>query len=489
MQLLVHQRWLRTLAVVILLLLCSVPVKAQESGIRVVQDRADQRQGKKINFGLVATGPAKIDRVTLVYGVVGHGCTGDDQRERLDIEPNVPITANYELDLRYSFLPGIEIWWRWEIEDAAGNRLDTERKGLVLEDPDYRWQVLEQGLIRLQWAEGGPDFGGRMMEVAQRSMTRLAEEAGVESPDKIRLIIYPSVDDMTASLRGVADWAGGVAYPEYNLVVIGIGPQEGYSWAEKVIPHEITHLITEMGYANCEGIRLPIWLMEGLAQYAEGPALRSEEKLVVKALDEERLPELKTMRYSFPKDEEEAELAYAQSRLLVTFMIDQYGVEKMNRLLKRIHNGQTVDDSLRTIYGFNSSELDQAWRAGLGYGEAPEPNFATDVPDPTRTPYNPQAIKPSLWTPGPTSTATAATPSATPLPSASATPPAVAEVIPATKTPAPAAPVPAPGPLGLKNIWLAVLVCPAGLLGLAGLASAGGVIYYFGWVKKKIDRS
>ena len=65
------------------------------------------------------------------------------------------------------------------------------------------------------------------MDIAVKSLDRLANEAGVESTGEISIVIFPSAEEMREQLVYTQEWAGGVAFGEYDLIMIGISPS-GY---------------------------------------------------------------------------------------------------------------------------------------------------------------------------------------------------------------------------------------------------------------------
>ena len=402
-----RSRWLIMITLFLLLLLHFMPAQAQTvSEIHVLQNQAVQKEKNKIAFSFQAESSAVIDRVTLIYGFSGHGCNADGTRWGIYISPGNQVQGGWEWDLERTggLLTGLELWWQWEIQDQSGQKLLTDRQTLRVMDQSYKWKKLTEQSISLYWFEGNSAFGQKLMDIAVKSLDRLANEAGVESTGEISIVIFPSAEEMREQLVYTQEWAGGVAFGEYDLIMIGISPADSRRWAEEVIPHEIAHLITENSFINCQAVRIPLWLNEGIAVYAEGPLSWKRRDQVDAALIDETLPALKTLRYTFPIDGDEADLAYSQSASVVTYLIDTYGVEKMHALVENIRSGKTIDQALRVIYGLNTDELDQIWRASLGYGEAPELNFTTETPEPTRTPIPKMDLHPSVWTP-PSSTA------------------------------------------------------------------------------------
>lgn len=332
------------------------------------------------------------------------------------------------------YLTGLEIWWQWEIHDQSGQTFLTDRQSLTLVDQQLPWKTASSGQLTFYWYQGGQSYGEKLLSIAEGSVSRIAEATGFNQDQPVRVIIYPSPEDMQSQMAYLSDWTGGVALPDYGLILIAISPYDGEDWANAVIPHELAHLMIESNFSDCDSQRLPHWLNEGFATYSEGPVSLKYQVLVNEALQNDALPPLKQLRYSFPLKEKDAQLAYAQSVNIVDYLVQTYGMEKMTALIDSIRQGKTVDQAMRLLYGFNTDQLDQTWRAGMGYGSAPEPDFTTETPIPTRTPFPTMDLHPSVWTPPtrtvePTHTPTRGFSTKTPLPASITT---AAGSIPAT---------------------------------------------------------
>jgi hypothetical protein len=98
------------------------------------------------------------------------------------------------------------------------------------------------------------------------------------------------------------------------------------------------------------------WLTEGLAQHIE-------EKVVGFRLDEpfpkdkETLYSLKNLDRDFDRQENQL-LAYWQSLQTVQFLIDKYGMDKMQELLSVLSKGIKTNYAIEQVYGLNINELE-----------------------------------------------------------------------------------------------------------------------------------
>lgn len=357
------------------------PIRVRAEGITVRKSEAWANFPQNITFLLVAESAVEVDRVTLIYGVTTESCFSSQARHDMEFQPAVSVELKWEWDLFRSgdLPPGVEIWWQWEIHAANGNSFTTEVQKQIIEDTYFQWKKLQSGLISLYWASGNNAFGQALLNIAVSSTDRLSRLAGLTSESGVKLYIYPSAEDMKSILAHTTEWMGGVAFPEHKIILIGIAPTN-LDWAKQVIPHELAHLEMEMRTYNCLSQSIPSWFNEGMAEFAEGPVPEYERSAINEMLLKDSLQSLVSLAEGFPADPRNADLAYMQSRQVVTFMIETHGQEKMQALLDQLQSGENMDSALRSIYGLDTNGMDQTWRASLGFGTAPEPSFTTATP-------------------------------------------------------------------------------------------------------------
>jgi len=110
------------------------------------------------------------------------------------------------------------------------------------------------------------------------------------------------------------------------------------------------------------GAMLPTWLDEGLAMRAEGEPDPYLQNWLKKAIDQQKLISVRRLSSPFSAKPEQAYISYAQSQSLVDFLIESYGKNKILRLLQLLKQGNTCDEALTTVYGFDQDRLDELWR-------------------------------------------------------------------------------------------------------------------------------
>jgi len=397
-------RYLLLLCLVFSLALVATPALAQ-TDIEIVSSSTQADFPDALTFKVVAQSVYPIKEIVLCYQVEQVSRVAVVSEVKLKFTPGERVEASWLWDMRKASLPpGAVIHYSWIIKDAQGRVLTTEATSVTFEDDRYSWQSLSEGKITLFWYKGNRDFAQELMNAVQGSLTRLAQNTGAELEKPVRFYIYENTGALRQALIFPQEWTGGQAFTDYGIVVIGVSPDsEGLAWGKRVLPHELTHLlvhqVTFSPYSDP-----PPWLDEGLATYAEGE-LRSDMKpLLQKAIAGDTLISVNSLSSSFPADPQQALLSYAESESIVSFLIKEYGRDKMLQLLESLRQGNSYNNALKQVYGFDIDGLDISWRASLGL---PPRSTPTVAPSATASP-TPTSVEAT-----PTATATAATPAAT----------------------------------------------------------------------------
>ena len=195
-------------------------------------------------------------------------------------------------------------------------------------------------------------------------------------------------------------WTGGMAFPEHDIVIIGIS-QRDLAWGRTTVTHELTHVLIGHLTFSCLG-DVPTWLNEGLAVYSEGRLDPDSESQLDDAIRDNQLLTVRSLSGGFSEVPSRAYLSYSQSYSIVKFLVETYGQEKMHPLLITLRDGTTIDEALIKVYGFDVEGLEDAWREAIGAASRPASAQPTIQPTPTFIPtYIPFAGVPVAFTPKP----------------------------------------------------------------------------------------
>jgi len=355
-----------------ILLNLSTTILAQ-GGITVISSDAEAKFPSTITFLLKAEAAIDIADIDLVYRKSGESLIQVSIRVDLDFIPGQFVAASWTWDMLETggLPPGTEIDYWWLIEDAAGHELQTSPVTIAFDDLSHNWHSLASDQVTIFWYEGDLSFVQELIDAADEALERLAGEIGVVLEQPVNIYIYASSGDLRNALIYPQEWTGGLAFPGYGTVIIGISP-DNLAWGKRAIAHEMGHLVVHQALPGFYG-HLPVWLDEGLAMDAEGDLRPDLQTMLNKAIARDTLFSVRSISSSFPTDPDEARLCYAESYSLVQFLIDTYGSDKILNLLAVLNEGNTYDDAMLEVYDFNVDGLNAIWRESLALGPQPSP--------------------------------------------------------------------------------------------------------------------
>ena len=341
--------------------------------ITVISSDAEMQFPSTITFSMEAEAASDIADIDLVYRKSGESLIPVSSRVDVDFIPGQLVAASWTWDMLETggLPPGTEIDYWWLIEDAAGHELQTSPATIAFDDLSHDWQSLASDQVTIFWYEGDLSFVQYLVDAADEALERLAGEIGVALEQPVKIYIYASSGDLRNALIYPQEWTGGLAFPGYGTVIIGISP-DNLAWGKRAIAHEMGHLVVHQALSGFYG-HIPVWLDEGLAMDAEGDLRPDLQTMFNKAITHDTIFSVRSISSSFPTDPDEAMLCYAESYSLVQFLIDTYGSDKILNLLAVLNEGNTYDDAMLEVYDFNVDGLNAVWRESLALGPQPSP--------------------------------------------------------------------------------------------------------------------
>ncbi len=200
----------------------------------------------------------------------------------------------------------------------------------------------------------------QILKAAVDARTRLEGDTGVVLDKPVSIYIYANYEDLRGSIVAPEEWTGGVAYAGFNIISIGISTNN-LDWGKGAVAHEMGHLITHHVTNSPYAADLPPWLDEGLAMHAQAIQSDSDKGALRKAISDGTIATLRTLSSPFSADPKEAFYDYAESQSVIEYMTSSFDKNKINNLLVQLNNGNTMDDALMKVYGFDLDGLDKAW--------------------------------------------------------------------------------------------------------------------------------
>jgi hypothetical protein len=363
----------------------AAPVHAVAT-IRMISNEMTPTFPESANFRAEFQSGANITSVVLEYGVDQLTCGTVIAKSfpQFTATSDVQVEWTWEMRQSGSLPPGASLWWRWQVQDANGNQFTSPTETIIWLDSIHNWKVISGGNINLHYYEGGQPFGQALHDSAAQALVRLSDDVGLHPEKPVDIFIYANTDDLRAAILYEPAWIGGQAYPENNIVIIGVSSDQ-LDWGKSTEAHELTHVLVGHLTFTCLGF-IPTWLNEGLAMYGEGGPGSSEAARFEQARSSNQLMALRSLAGNFSEESDRANLSYSESYSVVNFLIQTYGRDKMTTLLADLRNGSTADEALMAVYGFDTDGLEDAWRASIGAAPRVGTSNPTPIPTPTQVP-------------------------------------------------------------------------------------------------------
>ncbi|MEI8349810.1 MAG: hypothetical protein WCI77_06625 [Candidatus Omnitrophota bacterium] len=256
-----------------------------------------------------------------------------------------------------------------------------------------------------QWQELGSDhffvyftqdenFAKEVSDKAEEYYIKIATDLGYPRysqfwtwENRVKIFLYP---DRDAYLKGTnqPSWSGGMADYTAKRIVSYVN-SEGFVY--NILPHEVAHLIFR-DFVGFKG-EVPLWLDEGVAQWAE-PLKREKVKVVSKKLlDKGLLFSVADMINLNIREVNENDVVkinsirnqdgnrtllslsggevvgtyYVEAVSLVDFLVDYGGASGFTEFCRQLRNGKSLQNALKSAYSTRIGSIEDLENAWLGY--------------------------------------------------------------------------------------------------------------------------
>ncbi len=209
----------------------------------------------------------------------------------------------------------------------------------------------EHFLIRMAGDEA-PVYGKRALALLERARATLTAKYGLDLPQRTQVEIFATPGDFQVRTFGTPGEEGFLAVCFGSVITVNSPALSSANW-EAVLWHEFTHVITLTMTDN----RMPRWLSEGISVYEEeqaSPAWGQRMTLNYRELIAEgKMQPVSGMGTAFmtADDPRAVGFAYFESSLIVKFLVEQHGLDKLKALLRSLAGGAEMNAALREHYG------------------------------------------------------------------------------------------------------------------------------------------
>ncbi len=246
---------------------------------------------------------------------------------------------------------------------------------ISLRDKLQDYPVLENDGVKLRMSpEDMAVFGKYTLDLAVRAKQTLAEKYGVSLSQPVMVEMLPQQEDFAIRTFGMPGGEAflGVCFGPLITMTSPRGRLGRANW-ESVLWHEMAHTITLEATRH----RIPRWLTEGISVYEErqvrpgwGQGMTAEFR---ERFLSGKMPNLIDLDESFAGPD--IKFGYYHSSLVVEFLIERFGMEKLREVLGDLSKGTALKKSLekriQPLAELEAAFRESAKKSATAYG----PNF------------------------------------------------------------------------------------------------------------------
>ena len=245
-------------------------------------------------------------------------------------------------------------------------RVANMRKVIKLLD-DYTTISTDHFVVRVD-SQADKLLGKYLSEYLEEIYPQLTQQFGYEPPTRTQFEIFNKAKGLTAhqwfsarmtglpwiqTIGASTGWIVALASPTAN--------EKGFNWA-KVVKHEFVHIVTlQQTQFNC-----PHWFTEALAVLSEEtPRPEVWTRLLLERVPKGELMNLDNINLGFqrPKTPLDWQMAYCQSHLYASYLIDKHGPDSLQKLLNAYREGLPTSKAIEKVCGQSQAEFEKGYVA------------------------------------------------------------------------------------------------------------------------------
>lgn len=205
-----------------------------------------------------------------------------------------------------------------------------------------------------------------MEPLLEESWDRLVEKYQFEPDVPVVIQVFERSEDFAVRSVGLPD-IGPLVGICFGKVVTLISPDTLSANWQEIVWHELVHVFTLQMTEN----KMPRWLSEGISTWEERQARpewgRRLGLELVRAVQQDRLLPVSDLNKGFTGANSNADLsfAYFQSYLVVEYIAEQYGFEKLRELILEYAEVRPESDMFASVFDIDMQTFDAGFRAWI----------------------------------------------------------------------------------------------------------------------------
>lgn len=257
------------------------------------------------------------------------------------------------------------LWRTFPQPKAVAYRLYREQGRERTLDQLAAYERAQSDRFELYYTEEDRNVTGLVLETAESVYEEVVEQMGFRPSGRVPIILYHT----RGELREAFGWGNGESAlgVYWHGTIRLLSPNAWLDYKDKAkqekafkrlnpIAHELTHYLLD--YLTSGNYQR--WFTEGLAQRVEHRVTGFLWIESSSSLDQE-LYSMADLRDRFDGLENQP-LAYRQSYLLVEYMVETYGEERLEQLISTLGEGVPFDRAVDQTYGKSMEQIYKDWK-------------------------------------------------------------------------------------------------------------------------------
>jgi len=317
-------------------------------------------------------------------GIRQYAASEEEYRKAIELD-GTDANARTELGMMYM---------QWGLEDKARDALDAawaldpynQRTKFTLDllDRLHKFARYETAHFVVKYdAERDPGLGEYVATYLEPIYDAVTSDFETPLTDKTIIEIFPTHRAFGVRITG-KPWIHTVGASTGRIIALA-SPREStdlmgrYNLA-RVLKHEFTHTVTLAATDN----RIPHWFTEGLAVFEEdAPRPFGWCELLADAVRRDRLFTLESIDWGFirPRRPADRQMAYAQSEWMVEYIVERFGYDMIQTMVKAFRGGRTQSQVFTEQLGVESEKFNRDFH-DWAYAQVPRWDCRFDLTPP-----------------------------------------------------------------------------------------------------------
>jgi cellulose synthase operon protein C len=199
-----------------------------------------------------------------------------------------------------------------------------------------------------------------------KALAEMRVRYGLDMKGPVIIQVFPKHEDFAVRTTGLMGMAGALG-ASFGSVVTQDSPRArqpgSFNW-QATMWHELAHVFT----LQLSRQRVPRWVTEGISVYEEGLAdpswARDSELGFVQAYSQGKVLPLADLTSGFARPDT-ISLAYFQSSLVVSLIVERYGAEALRVMLRAFADGADIESALQRATRAGLADLQKVFDAQL----------------------------------------------------------------------------------------------------------------------------